>query len=534
MTESTGADEEATEADTPPKKRFRREYLTTPAIVLALVNLVDQVDASIVRGLLPILQEEWHLSDFKLGMLGFAFVFLNAIATIPAGWVADRYRRTRIIGWTLASWSVLSLFSAAAVNFWNLFFARAIMGIGQSVDDPAATSLLGDYYPAQVRGRIFSMQQVSLFLGGGIGLGLGGYVGSTFGWRWAFALVGMPGSLVAFAVFKLREPRRGEADELEGPFYRKSEREANADDVRDLGRDEPAADPTASADAVAKVPTTSADAVAADPTPPAGTTGAVTKPEWTSLRQFLREATTSLISEMKMIWRIRTMRYILVGIGTLLFTVSGTAYWLAVYHQRYSGMSLKQATAVTAGVLSIAGLIGTLWGGSIADRIYGRGYQGRIVMTATAIMACTALFVVSYSVPWVGLRLALQFLGVGIISSAPPALRAAMMDVVPAESRGVSASAFALISTVCGAAAAPPIVGLLADWTSLLGAFYIIAPPIFVGTFILLHARKTIVEDAQAIVRSMFEAQLAAAASQDSGAGAGADAGTDAGGSRPA
>lgn len=457
-------------------RKRRREHLTAPAIVLALVNLVDQVDSSIVRGVIPILEKEWNLSNFKLGLLGFAFIFVNAIATIPAGWVADRYKRTRIIGWTLASWSVLSLFSAVAINYWNLFFARAIMGIGQSVDDPASSSLLGDYYPPHMRGRVFSLQQVSLFVGGGLGLGLGGYIGSTFGWRWAFAVIGMPGSLIAIAVFKLREPRRGEADNLEGPFY-KSEDE---------------------------LPDPEEPAVEVEPVeePPTDTNASPTK-----LGAFMKEAYKSLISEMKMIWRIRTMRYILVGVGTLLFTVSGVAYWLAVYHQRYSGMSLKQATAVTAGVLGLGGLIGTLWGGSIADRIYGRGYQGRITMTASAIMICTGLFVLSYNTPWVPVRILIQFVGVGIISSAPPALRASMMDVVPAESRGVSASAFALISTVCGTAAAPPIVGLLADWTSLLGAYYIIAPPIFIGTFILLKARKTIVEDAQAIMRNAMEAR---------------------------
>lgn len=460
-----------------PRKR-RREHLTAPAIVLALVNLVDQVDSSIVRGVIPVLENEWDLSNFKLGLLGFAFVFVNAIATIPAGWVADRYKRTRIIGWTLASWSVLSLFSAVAVNYWNLFFARAIMGIGQSIDDPASSSLLGDYYPPHMRGRVFSLQQVSLFIGGGLGLGLGGYVGSTFGWRWAFALIGMPGSLIAIAVFKLREPERGEADNLEGPFYKSS------DEV--LEPPQPAAEELITEQ---EEPATDADA------PPA------------NLDNFMREACKSLLSEMKMIWHIRTMRYILVGVGTLLFTVSGVAYWLAVYHQRYSGMTLKQATAVTAGVLGLGGLIGTLWGGSIADRIYGRGYQGRIIMTASAIMICTGLFVLSYNTPWVPVRILIQFIGVGIISSAPPALRASMMDVVPAESRGVSASAFALISTVCGTAAAPPIVGILADWTSLLGAYYIIAPPIFVGTFILLKARKTILEDAQAIVRNALQAR---------------------------
>lgn len=468
-----------------PRKR-RREHLTAPAIVLALVNLVDQVDSSIVRGVIPVLEKEWNLSNFKLGLLGFAFIFVNAIATIPAGWVADRYKRTRIIGWTLASWSVLSLFSALAVNYWNLFFARAIMGIGQSVDDPASSSLLGDYYPPHMRGRVFSLQQVSLFVGGGIGLGLGGYVGSTFGWRWAFALIGMPGSLIALAVFRLREPKRGEADNLEGPFY----------------QDQPDPDAPSQSGELAEAVDTQ-ELPSREPPPELATN----LPETAGFRGFMSEAFKSLVAEMKMIWRIRTMRYILVGIGTLLFTISGVAYWLAVFHQRYSGMSLKQATAVTAGVLGLGGLIGTLWGGSIADRIYGKGYQGRITMTASAIMICTVLFVISFNTPWVPVRILIQFFGVGVISSAPPALRASMMDVVPAESRGVSASAFALISTVCGTAAAPPIVGILADWTSLLGAYYIVMPPIFIGTFVLLKARKTIMEDAQAIVRNAMEAR---------------------------
>jgi MFS family permease len=66
-------------------------------VVLALVNLVDQADIAILRGVLPILEDEWSLSDLQLGLLGFVFVFLNAVTTIPAGWLADHTRRTRLI-----------------------------------------------------------------------------------------------------------------------------------------------------------------------------------------------------------------------------------------------------------------------------------------------------------------------------------------------------------------------------------------------------------------------------------------------------
>ena len=166
-----------------------------PLVLLSAVTLVDQVDTSILRGVLPLIQDDFDLADWQLGALGFAFVFVNALAGIPAGWVADRVRRTRLIGWTLLSWSALSVLSAISRSFGQLFVARATLGFGQAIDDPASTSLLADTYPAQVRGRVFSVQQVTSFVGAGIGIGLGGVVGGAFGWQWAFALVGMPGSL---------------------------------------------------------------------------------------------------------------------------------------------------------------------------------------------------------------------------------------------------------------------------------------------------------------------------------------------------
>lgn len=435
-------------------------------MVLGLVSLVDQIDMAILRGVLPILEDEWELSNFQLGLLGFSFIFVETVATVPAGWVADHYRRNRIIGWTLVSWSGLIVLSATAVNYWNLVVARALMGIGQSVDDPASTSLLGDYYPGRMRSRVFSAQQIAFFVGGGIGLALGGYVGERLGWRWAFALVGIPGSLVAVLAFRLREPLRGESD------------------LRELGVDVSESGVPAPA-----TPTSSADA---------------------SLREFVRRAWGELVSELRMIFGIRTMRYILIGVSALLFTVSGIGFWLAIYHERFSGMSVTESTAFTAAVLGIGGGLGTILGGILADRSARQGPGGRIALVVWSAIGCAVLFMVSFAVPQVPLRLALQFVGVLSAAGAAPALRAAMMDVIPAESRGVGASAFALAAAVFGTALAPPLVGLLADVTgSLVAAFYIVFPPVIVGLLLLLRARTTIVDDAAAIVTTMAQrAQL--------------------------
>ncbi len=416
-----------------------------PLVVLSLVTLVDQLDTSILRGVLPLIQDDFDLADWQLGSLGFAFVFVNALASIPAGWVADRVRRTRLIGWTLLSWSALSLLSALSRNYVQLFAARASLGFGQAIDDPASTSLLADTYPAEVRGRVFSVQQVMTFVGLGLGIGLGGLVGGAFGWQWAFAIVGMPGSVIAFAVFRMREPGRGEADGLELP--------------------EPE-----------RVPTS-----------------VLARTAWSGLR-----------ADLQMIFGIRTLRYVLVGVSAMLFTVAGVGYWLAVYHERFSGLSEEQAAGVAALLLGSAGIVGTFWGGRVADRVYGDGPAGRIRAASTAVLTCMVLFTGSIAVPFVPLRLAMQFVAVLAAASAAPGIRASMMDVTPVHARGVSTSAFALVSTVFGTALAPIFVGAISDLTgSLATAFYVVTPPVVLGTLIFRRAEHTIVDDAAAILTTM-------------------------------
>lgn len=441
-----------------------RRFPLRPLVVLALVSLVDQVDVSVARGVLPILEDVWGLRDWQLGMITSVFVFVNVVATVPAGWVADHYRRTRVIGWTLLSWSGLILLSATAVNFVNLLVARAVMGIGQAVDDPASTSLLGDYYPSRMRAKVFSVQQVSFFLGGAIGLGLGGFIGETLGWRWAFAIVGVPGALIAWSVFRLREPRRGEAELPESMTW---------------------------------------EEIAALPEPE---TDRLTGAAGLSFREFVAIAWKELTTELRMVFGIRTMRYILVGVAALLFTVSGIGTWLAIYHERYSGMSVTEATFFTAVALGLGGLIGTFVGGAASDRYHQRLKGGRIVLVVWSAIACAVLFMVSFAVADVPVRLALQFAGVAAAAGAVPGLRAAMTDVVPPESRGVGASAMALATSVFGLALAPFLVGFLSDVTgSLVTAFSIVFPPVILGLLFLLRARHTLADDAQAIITAIVE-----------------------------
>ena len=151
--------------------------------ILGLVIMVDQIDQNIVRGAAKSLQEAFGIDDWGIGLLLSAFVVVNGLVTVPAGYLADRWNRTRTIGHTVVTWSLITMVTAAAQNFATLLGLRALLGFGQAVTEPSAASLLSDYYPTSQRGRVFSHQQIMGFIGAGLGIAIGGTVASAFGWR---------------------------------------------------------------------------------------------------------------------------------------------------------------------------------------------------------------------------------------------------------------------------------------------------------------------------------------------------------------
>ncbi len=180
-----------------------------PALVLAGVAFVDAVERGILPGVLSDAQAELGFSDFEAGLLGSALIIAGVLIVLPAGRLADRTNRPRLIAAVLLSWGVVAALTATVRNYGQFLAARATLGFAEAIDNPASSSLIADYYPATARGRAYGAVRVAPLLGTAVGTGLGGLVASTLGWRWAFVLIGVPGSLLALAVLRLPNPQRG-------------------------------------------------------------------------------------------------------------------------------------------------------------------------------------------------------------------------------------------------------------------------------------------------------------------------------------
>ena len=102
-----------------------------------------------------------------------------------------------------------------AQNFLQLMLARFGVGIGEAGCIPPSHSLISDYFPKERRSTALGIHTAGATLGIVVGLALGGYIAETWGWRWAFWMLGAPGLLLAILIrLTLSEPPRGARDEV--------------------------------------------------------------------------------------------------------------------------------------------------------------------------------------------------------------------------------------------------------------------------------------------------------------------------------
>jgi predicted MFS family arabinose efflux permease len=155
------------------------------------------------------------------------------------------------------------------------------------------------------------------------------------------------------------------------------------------------------------------------------------------------------------------------------FAVGGLAVWVPTYLARVRGMELAQAN-VTFGLLTlISGVIGTLMGGWLGDRLLPRVPAAYFLVSGVGLalsVPCAAAVILMDDRTWV---LTAIFLAELLIFLNTGPLNAIIANVSRAEVRATAYAANIFIIHALGDAIAPTIVGMVSDRVGLATAFWI-------------------------------------------------------------
>lgn len=154
---------------------------------------------------------EFNASDTAMGLIsGLAFAAVYALMGLPAGRLADRGSRVRLLAATGVLWALATLLCGAATSFWLLVAARMLVAVFEAPVTPASLSLIADLYPVQQRSLAISFFTGAPTVSAMLGLGVGAWVIDTWGWRSGFYMIASPVLAISLVLALLmREPLRG-------------------------------------------------------------------------------------------------------------------------------------------------------------------------------------------------------------------------------------------------------------------------------------------------------------------------------------
>jgi MFS family permease len=375
-------------------------------LLLTVAYVFSFIDRYILGLLVEPIKSDLGLSDTRMGLLlGPAFAILYATAGLPLGWLADRYRRTVIVGVGVGLWSLATAASAVARHFTHLFLARVGVGVGEATLAPCALSIISDSFPPERRGRPIAFYTAAQSLGAGLAA-LGGaavlgwantvqqlelpLVGELTAWQFTFVAVGLPGLVVAILLLLAREPQRQER----APTETGASMPAT---LRYLGA------------------------------------------RWPTYLSF-------------------------VAFPVVMTTVAYSQNWFAALYLRTWGWSLERFALWSGIALVILGPVTVNMAGWLSDRLFSTGRRdGPVRVMLVGAVLLVVMGTVAPLMPSGELAFGVwlfNLVGMSIVSAAAPI---ALLNIAPSAMRGQLSALFYMVTSLTGMLVGPVAVGLFTD-----------------------------------------------------------------------
>src|SRR3954471_24355898 len=157
-------------------------------VIISLGVSLIVVDATIINVLLPRVVADLRLTTTDAEWVASIYALTFAALLIPFGRAGDLFGRRRMFVLGTAIFVLASLAVAVSGNAVALVGSRALQGVGASMIMPATLSTMNSMFSGRDRAVAFGIWG-SLIAGmAALGPLLGGWLASSFGWRWAFGV----------------------------------------------------------------------------------------------------------------------------------------------------------------------------------------------------------------------------------------------------------------------------------------------------------------------------------------------------------
>ena len=155
---------------------------------------LDAMDVGLVSFVIASLAVDWHLDKTVTSWIASVGFIGMAIGATFGGLLADRYGRRSIFSVTLLVYGIATGASALATSVAMLLIFRFLTGMGLGAELPVTSTLVSEFSPRRVRGRIVVLLEAFWAVGWIAAAVIGTFVvaHNDNGWRWGLAIGALP------------------------------------------------------------------------------------------------------------------------------------------------------------------------------------------------------------------------------------------------------------------------------------------------------------------------------------------------------
>ena len=188
-------------------------------VLLAFMNLFLFADQNLMAPNLTQIARDLGLNDVQRdvmlgGDISAVFWILGSVITLGIGYLTDLVSRKKLFLIVIVIGEIPCLMTGFVQNYDQLFWMRALTGIGIGGALPLTYSMIGDYFSHGNRASATAWIGLAEGLGIAAGQLLAGFMGPVMGWRLPFIIVALPNfALCLLFLLTVREPARGVTEE---------------------------------------------------------------------------------------------------------------------------------------------------------------------------------------------------------------------------------------------------------------------------------------------------------------------------------
>lgn len=189
------------------------------------------------------------------------------------------------------------------------------------------------------------------------------------------------------------------------------------------------------------------------------------------------------------VWSVPCFRRVTFAGAAMTFALGGFAVWMPTFFHRAYGLSVGKAGTLFGAITVLGGLVGSLLGGWLADRLRARFPDADLLVSGAGLLAGMPLAAAAILAPSLSLAVGALFLAETLLFLNMGPLNSAIVAVTRLETRSMAFAANIFIIHLLGDAASPSLIGWGSDHWGLTRAMLAACAALGVGGAFCFAAR---------------------------------------------